>query len=61
LSAPGHETGGHPVQAPPADLPSRATQAPILPPLANPQPSWKQEGREGGPAPTGTPEPGKNE
>src|SRR5436190_15088268 len=23
LSAPGHETGGHPVQAPPADLPSR--------------------------------------
>jgi len=49
------------VQAPPADLPSRATQAPILPPLANPQPSWKQEGREGGAPPTGTPEPGKNE
>ncbi len=37
------------VQAPPADLPQPVrSQAPILPPVANPQPSWKQDAREGG-------------
>ena len=53
LPVPGHEhpatQPGGAIQAPPADLPQPArTQAPILPPLANPQPSWKQEAREGG-------------
>jgi small subunit ribosomal protein S3 len=52
LSVPAHEPAAPhagAVQTPPADLPQPArTQAPILPPLANPQPSWKQEVREGG-------------
>jgi small subunit ribosomal protein S3 len=40
---------GGAVQAPPAELPQPAhTPAPILPPIANPQPAWKQETREGG-------------
>jgi small subunit ribosomal protein S3 len=49
LPTPAHDTGA-PVQAPPSELPQPAarTQAPILPPLANPQPAWKQEAREGG-------------
>lgn len=37
------EQGGV-MQAPPPELPSRAS-APILPPMAPPQPSWKQEVR----------------
>jgi small subunit ribosomal protein S3 len=46
LPVPGHE--GTPVQAPPSEMPQPArTQAPILPPLANPQPTWKQETRDG--------------
>ena len=70
IQAPGHEPAGGAVQsAPPAELPQPArTQAPILPPLANPQPSWKQEVREEppaagapAPAPTPTPEPEKSE
>ena len=52
LTVPAHEPAAPPAgaaQAPPAELPQPArTQAPILPPLANPQPSWKQEAREGG-------------
>lgn len=43
-SAP-HEHGA--IQAPPGDLPSRAS-APILPPMAPPAPAWKQEAREQG-------------
>jgi small subunit ribosomal protein S3 len=39
------EVGGGVTQAPPAELPSRAG-APILPPMAPPQPSWKQEVRQ---------------
>jgi small subunit ribosomal protein S3 len=42
-SAAAPESGA--MQAPPAELPSRAA-APILPPMASPQPSWKQEGSE---------------
>jgi small subunit ribosomal protein S3 len=38
------------VQAPPGEMPTR-TSAPILPPMAPPQPSWKQDTKtEGGPA-----------
>ena len=35
------------VQAPPADMPhpARDANAPIVPPMANPQPAWKQEVR----------------
>ena len=48
--APPIESGA--MQAPPADLPRVA--APILPPMAAPQPSWKQETKpEGGEPPTG--------
>ncbi|PYT18878.1 MAG: 30S ribosomal protein S3 [Acidobacteria bacterium] len=36
------EPGGGVVQATPGELPSR-TSAPILPPMAPPQPSWKQD------------------
>jgi len=47
------------VQAPPGDLPSR-TAAPILPPMAPPQPTWKQdtkpEGAASGEQKTGEPE-----
>ncbi len=43
------EQGGGVVQAPPPDLPSRAG-APILPPMAPPAPSWKQEVRQDAPA-----------
>lgn len=46
---PVHAHEGPATQAPPSDLPQPArTQPPILPPLANPQPTWKQEAREGG-------------
>jgi small subunit ribosomal protein S3 len=38
------ETAGHAVQAPPAEMPQPArTTAPVVPPLAPPQPSWKHE------------------
>ena len=41
---PGAEPGGPAVQAAPPELPQPArTGAPILPPLAPPQPSWKHE------------------
>src|SRR5436305_11909390 len=46
---PVHSQAGPPIQAPPSDMPQPArTQAPILPPLANPQPNWKQEPRDAG-------------
>ncbi len=62
LPSAGHDAGGPIIQAPPADLPQPArTQAPILPPLANPQPSWKQEAREETPGGQQTPDTGKNE
>jgi small subunit ribosomal protein S3 len=56
------ETGGPAIQAPPPEgAPSRT--APILPPLAPPQPSWKQELKQdtpAGPAPgSGNSEPPK--
>ena len=37
------EAGGPAVQSTPPDLSSASKPAPILPPLAPPQPSWKQE------------------
>jgi small subunit ribosomal protein S3 len=48
-SAAASEQGGV-IQAPPPELPSRAG-APILPPMAPPAPSWKQEVRQEAPAP----------
>lgn len=45
-SAPPAEVQHGAVQAPPPELPSRAAGAPILPPMAPPQPGWKQEGRQ---------------
>jgi small subunit ribosomal protein S3 len=47
-AAPVHEQGA--VQPPPGDMPR--TAAPILPPMAPPQPSWKQDKPEGGEPPT---------
>jgi small subunit ribosomal protein S3 len=44
------ETGGPAVQPAPPDLSSSARPAPILPPLAPPQPSWKQELKHDSPA-----------
>ncbi len=52
IQAPPSEAGSGAVQAPPTDMPSRAT-GPILPPMAPPSPSWKQEVR---PEPAGEPE-----
>lgn len=49
-AAPPAETHGGAVQTPPAELPSRAS-GPILPPMAPPQPGWKQEVRQEPPAP----------
>jgi small subunit ribosomal protein S3 len=46
------ETGGPAVQSAPPDLSSTAKPAPILPPLAPPQPSWKQELKHDSPAPS---------
>ncbi len=46
--APVPETGA--VQPPPGELPRAA--APILPPMAPPQPSWKQDKPEGGETPS---------
>jgi small subunit ribosomal protein S3 len=53
---PTQEAQGGAVQAPPPELPSRAS-APILPPMAPPAPSWKQEARQEPPA-GGEPEKG---
>jgi len=42
---------GPATQAPPGEMPHLASRpAPILPPLAPPQPGWKSEMKEGGPA-----------
>jgi small subunit ribosomal protein S3 len=54
-AAPPAEVQHGAVQAPP-DLPSRAAGAPILPPMAPPQPGWKQEARQEPPAPAHEPE-----
>jgi small subunit ribosomal protein S3 len=49
------ETRGGVIQPPPSELPSRAG-SPILPPMAPPQPTWKQQVRpETGTPDTGTP------
>ena len=45
------ETGGPAIQAPPEGAPQRT--APILPPLAPPQPNWKQELKQDTPAGAG--------
>ena len=55
-----HETGGGVVQATPGDMPSRSS-APILPPMAPPQPSWKAKPEGGEPAPAPKPEGEKSE
>jgi len=44
------EAGGPASQGPPPDLSSASKPAPILPPLAPPQPSWKQELKHDSPA-----------
>jgi len=46
------ETGGPAMQSAPPDLSSTSKPAPILPPLAPPQPSWKQELKHDSPAPS---------
>lgn len=53
LPAPASEAGGPAVQQVPGEMPQPAGRsAPILPPLAPPQPSWKQEIKdEGAPKP----------
>jgi len=53
------ETGGPAIQAPPPEGTTPRT-APILPPLAPPQPSWKQELKQDAPAGSG-PAPGGTE
>jgi small subunit ribosomal protein S3 len=45
------EAGGPAMQSAPPDLSSTSKPAPILPPLAPPQPSWKQELKHDSPAP----------
>jgi small subunit ribosomal protein S3 len=44
------ETGGPAIQAPPPEGTTPPRVAPILPPLAPPQPSWKQELKQDTPA-----------
>jgi len=59
-SAPSPVESGPVVQAAPPELPSVGRSSPILPPLAPPQPTWKQEFKQEGPAstePSGAPEP----
>jgi small subunit ribosomal protein S3 len=58
LTQPEPSMSGPVQQLPPGDLPhpARTSSSPIMPPLANPQPSWKQELR--GDQPQGTPEGG---
>src|ERR1700675_4553534 len=46
------EHAGPATQAAPPDLSSTSKPAPILPPLAPPQPSWKQELKHDSPAPS---------
>jgi small subunit ribosomal protein S3 len=46
------EAGGAAMQAAPPDLSSASKPAPILPPLAPPQPSWKQELKHDNAAPS---------
>jgi small subunit ribosomal protein S3 len=53
FAPPTPEPSGPVVQAPP-DIASPPRVAPILPPLAPPQPTWKREGKEG-PESTGGP------
>ena len=45
------ETGGPVLQSAPPELPAVGRTTPILPPLAPPQPSWKQELKQDTPAP----------
>lgn len=53
----GHPESGPVVQsAPPEMAPAGGRTAPILPPLAPPQPSWKQDLKHEGPAPAERPE-----
>jgi small subunit ribosomal protein S3 len=52
----GMHQGGGVSQATPGDMPSR-TSAPILPPMAPPQPTWKAKPEGGEPAPAPTPKP----
>ena len=52
---PRRNEGGPVVQAAPGEMPSRAA-APILPPMAAPQPSWKQESAPEAPATDAAPE-----
>jgi small subunit ribosomal protein S3 len=55
--APAAEPQGGAVQAPPPELPHPVRSGgPMLPPLAPPQPSWKQEARQETPAPAEKPE-----
>jgi small subunit ribosomal protein S3 len=50
------ESGGPAMQAPPGEMPHPAGRpAPILPPLAPPQPGWKQELKEGAPSEPSSP------
>ena len=52
------EAGGPIVQPAPPEMGAAPRTAPILPPLAPPQPSWKQEIKQEGPAESGSaPEP----
>src|ERR1700692_324675 len=46
------EASGPETKSPPPDLSSPSKPAPILPPLAPPQPSWKQELKHDSPAPS---------
>ena len=50
------EPAGSPQQAAPGEFPSVQRTAPILPPLSQPQPSWKQEFKPEA-APSASPEP----
>src|SRR5947209_717454 len=49
IPAPAGEAGGGVMQAPPGEMPQTGRPAPIIPPLAPPQPSWKQELRQDAP------------
>ncbi len=49
------ESGGPAVQSAPPELSAASKSAPILPPLAPPQPSWKQELKHDTPAPADAP------
>jgi small subunit ribosomal protein S3 len=53
VAAPPAVEAGPPQQAAPADLPQPARTAPMAPPLAPPQPSWKQESKQEPPTGSG--------